>query len=106
MHTNSFHATALEPGMCAGFKADSGDSHQLVNGRYAEALYLEFGGRMPGDEAVYPDDALKALLHHGQWTFVHKEAVPTVNSARPQRMTKTHSPRAKTSSEHSTPLLG
>src|ERR1700712_4322976 len=33
--------TPLQPGMCAGFKAASGDAHHLVNRSDAEVVYLE-----------------------------------------------------------------
>ena len=70
-------ATDLEPGMCAGFKAGSGNGHQLVNHSNADVLYLEVGDRTPGDEGFYPDDDLKALLQaDGSWRFVHKDGTP------------------------------
>lgn len=69
-------ATALEPGMCAGFKAASGNAHQLINQTAADVLYLEVGDRTPGDEGTYPDDDLKALFEDGHWMFVHKDGSP------------------------------
>jgi uncharacterized cupin superfamily protein len=70
-------ATDLEPGMCAGFKAGSGNGHQLVNNSGADVLYLEVGDRTPGDEGFYPDDDLKALLQaDGSWRFAHKDGSP------------------------------
>ncbi|NVO05795.1 MAG: cupin domain-containing protein [Rhodoferax sp.] len=72
-------ATPLAPGMCAGFKAGSGNGHQLVNETTEEVLYLEVGDRTPGDEGLYPDDDLKALLQpQGGWLFVHKDGSPYV----------------------------
>ena len=55
-------ATPLAQGMCAGFKAASGNGHQLVNETSDSVLYREVEGRTPGDEGHYPDDDLKALL--------------------------------------------
>ncbi len=70
-------ATPLAPGMCAGFKAGTGDAHQLINQTTDDVLYLEVGDRTPGDEGVYPDDDLKALLQaDGSWLFVHKDGTP------------------------------
>jgi uncharacterized cupin superfamily protein len=69
-------ATPLAPGMCAGFKAGSGDGHQLVNQTPDDVVYLEVGDRSPGDEGSYPDDDLKALMEDGQWKFVHKDGTP------------------------------
>lgn len=64
----------LEAGMCAGFRAGSGDAHHLVNRSDAEVLYLEIGDRSAGDRVVYPDDDLQAQLDAaGQWVFTHKD---------------------------------
>lgn len=69
--------TQLTPGMCAGFKAGSGDSHHLVNKSDADVLYLEVGDRMPGDETFYPDDDMKAVLvPGGKYVFLHKDGTP------------------------------
>ena len=65
--------TALGPGMCAGFKAGTGNGHCLVNETDDEVVYLEVGDRTPGDEGVYPDDDLKALLVDGKWKFTRKD---------------------------------
>src|SRR3954467_9192940 len=63
--------TRLSPGMCAGFKAGSGNSHCLINETADEVVYLEVGDRTPGDEGTYPDDDLKAMLSDGKWKFTH-----------------------------------
>ena len=68
--------TRLSPGMCAGFKAGSGNGHRLVNETSETVVYLEVGDRSPGDEGIYPDDDLKAVLLDGQWTFQHKDGTP------------------------------
>ncbi len=69
--------TPLAPGMCAGFKAGTGDAHQLVNRTSADVLYLEVGDRSAGDTATYPDDDLQAALgQDGQWQFAHKDGTP------------------------------
>ena len=64
------------PGMCAGFKAGTGNGHRLINETTDEVVYLEVGDRTPGDEGSYPDDDLKALLVEGQWKFVRKDGTP------------------------------
>lgn len=69
-------ATPLAPGMCAGFKAGTGNGHCLINETGAEVVYLEIGDRTPGDEASYPDDDLRAALVDGSWRFAHKDATP------------------------------
>jgi uncharacterized cupin superfamily protein len=69
--------TALEPGMCAGFKAGSGDAHHLVNRSNRDVLYLEVGDRTPGDSCTYPDDDLVAGLGpDGRWRFTRKDGTP------------------------------
>lgn len=68
--------TPLAPGMCAGFKAGTGNGHQLVNHTQEVAVYLEAGDRTPGDEATYPDDDLKATHIDGAWRFTHKDGSP------------------------------
>ena len=65
--------TAMSPGMCAGFKAGTGDAHMLINRSDADVVYLEVGDRTPGDEGTYPDDDLQAVMGNGTWTFQHKD---------------------------------
>jgi len=75
LHTNGGRAQ-LAPGMCAGFKAGTGDAHRLVNETQDEVTYLEIGDRTAGDEASYPDDDIQANLVNGKWQFVHKNGHP------------------------------
>lgn len=57
--------TKLSPGMCAGFKAGSGNAHRLIYGTDAETVYLEVGDRRVFDSAAYPDDDLKRRPSQG-----------------------------------------
>jgi uncharacterized cupin superfamily protein len=75
LHTDEGR-TRLSPGMCAGFKAGTGNGHRLVNETEEEVVYLEVGDRTPGDEGSYPDDDLKAQRVEGAWRFVHKDGSP------------------------------
>jgi uncharacterized cupin superfamily protein len=75
LHTDEGR-TRLSPGMCAGFKAGTGNGHRLVNETAEEVVYLEVGDRTPGDEGSYPDDDLKAQRVEGAWRFVHKDGSP------------------------------
>lgn len=68
--------TQLEPGMCAGFPADTGNAHALVNRSGEDVVYLEIGDRTPGDAVTYPDEDLQALLRDGKWQFAHKDGRP------------------------------
>jgi uncharacterized cupin superfamily protein len=65
--------TQLEPGMCAGFKAGTGNAHHLVNRSDSEVSYLEIGDRSAEDSVIYPDDDLQAVLVNGKWRFTHKD---------------------------------
>lgn len=75
LHTDE-GLTKLAPGMCAGFKAGTGNAHCLINNTAEDVVYLEIGDRTPGDEGRYPDDDLKAVLVEGQWRFTHKDGTP------------------------------
>jgi uncharacterized cupin superfamily protein len=65
--------TEMEAGMSAGFKAGTGNAHQLVNESASDAVYLEVGDRTPGDEGTYPDDDLVARMEGQGWKFFHKD---------------------------------
>jgi uncharacterized cupin superfamily protein len=76
LHTDEGRVS-LQPGMCAGFKAGTGNGHHLINETAQDVVYLEIGDRTAGDEATYPDDDLKAMLvEPGQWKFVRKDGTP------------------------------
>jgi uncharacterized cupin superfamily protein len=67
----------LRPGMCAGFKAGSGNAHHLLNRTMQDVVYLEVGDRNPGDTVIYPDDDIgRALAPDGTRLFVHKDGRP------------------------------
>ncbi|MFN6541397.1 MAG: cupin domain-containing protein [Nostoc sp. EkiNYC01] len=75
LHTDEGR-TQLSPGMCAGFKAGTGNAHHLINETREDVLYLEIGDRTPHDVGSYPDDDLMASLENGLWKFVHKDGTP------------------------------
>jgi len=69
--------TILKPGMCAGFKAGTGDAHHLVNRSKKDALFLEVGDRSAGDSVEYPDDDVKAVFGaDGKWKYTKKDGTP------------------------------
>ncbi len=71
------HRTRLAPGLCAGFKAGTGNAHHLVNETTQPVIYLEIGDRTAGDAGAYPDDDLVAGLGpDGKWRFTHKDGTP------------------------------
>ncbi len=69
--------TPLAPGMCAGFKAGTGNGHLLVNRTNTDVLFLEIGDRTAGDLVTFPDEDLKIVLgSDGKRQFVHKDGRP------------------------------
>lgn len=68
--------TRLAPGMCAGFRAGTGNAHCLINETGVDVVYLEVGDRTAGDEVSYPDDDLVAKFVEGGWAFFHKNGEP------------------------------
>jgi uncharacterized cupin superfamily protein len=66
--------TPLEPGMCAGFRAGTGDAHHLVNRSASDVVYLEIGDRSPSDHVTYPEDDLVAWSGaDGTWQYTRKD---------------------------------
>lgn len=68
--------TLLQPGMCAGFPAGSGDAHHLINRDTTDVVYLEIGSRHADDAVDYPDDDLLLRRLDGQARFFHKDGRP------------------------------
>lgn len=66
----------LAPGMCAGFRAGTGDAHHLINETGNDVLFIEVGDRMAGDSVSYPDDDLRATNAGGTWVFSRKDGTP------------------------------
>ncbi len=60
LHTDE-GKTVLSAGICAGFKAGSGDAHRLINVSADDAFYLEVGDRSAGDVVHYPNEDLVAI---------------------------------------------
>ncbi len=68
--------TLLGPGMCAGFKAGTGNAHRLVNETAEDVVYLEVGDRTPGESVEYPDDDIVMKTVDGKMTFTKKDGTP------------------------------
>jgi uncharacterized cupin superfamily protein len=68
--------TPLAPGMCAGFRAGTGNGHCLVNDSAEPALYLEVGDRTPQDVVEYSEDDLRATIGESGVLFTHKDGTP------------------------------
>ena len=73
--------TPLAPGMCAGFRAGSGDAHHLVNRGPDDAVYLEVGDRTTGESVAYPDDDLKVEVGpDGRTRYFRKDGTPLLEN--------------------------
>ena len=69
--------TPLSPGMCAGFKAGTGNAQCLVNRSAADVVYLEVGDRTPNEVASYPDDDMATTRDaDGIWRYTRKNGSP------------------------------
>jgi uncharacterized cupin superfamily protein len=69
--------TSLRPGMCAGFKAGSGNAHHLRNRSDTTVVYLEIGDRTAGDVVTYPDDDVQIVqVPDGRLQVVRKDGSP------------------------------
>ena len=67
----------LSPGMCAGFKAGTGDAHHLQNRTQGDVVFLEVGDRSPEDSVTYPDDDVIAVYgSDGKWKYSRKDGTP------------------------------
>jgi uncharacterized cupin superfamily protein len=68
--------TLLQAGDAAGFKANSGNGHHLVNRTTEDAVYLEIGSRSKRERVEYPDVDLVALRDDNGWRFTRKNGDP------------------------------
>ena len=69
--------TLLKPGMCAGFKAGTGDAHHLHNRSHNDVVFLEVGDRSAGDSVSYPDNDVVAVFgSDGKWRYTRKDGTP------------------------------
>ena len=66
----------LSPGACVGFRAGTGNAHNLRSETADEVVYLEIGDRMPGDEVSYPEDDLQVVRSGGKGQYEHKDGTP------------------------------
>ena len=66
--------TLVKAGMCAGFKAGTGDAHHIVNRTKQDVVFLEVGDRSAGDSVTYPDDDVLAVYgSDGKWKYSRKD---------------------------------
>jgi uncharacterized cupin superfamily protein len=63
----------LGAGMTAGFPANSGDGHCLINRTDKDALILEVGNRAKGDEVDYSDIDMQGRIVDGVRRYVRND---------------------------------
>jgi uncharacterized cupin superfamily protein len=66
----------LRPGDAAGFKADSGDGHQLINRTERDAVYLEIGTRAKHERVDYADVDMLMIRDDSGARYTHKNGDP------------------------------
>ena len=68
--------TVLRAGDAAGFKADSGNGHHLINRTAHDAIYLEIGTRSPHERVDYADVDLLVIRDGNGARYTHKNGDP------------------------------
>jgi uncharacterized cupin superfamily protein len=68
--------TVLKPGDAAGFKANSGNGHHLMNRTTSDAVYLEIGTRSKVERVEYPDVDLRVVRDDKGFRYIHKNGDP------------------------------
>lgn len=66
----------LNRGDAAGFKADSGNGHHLVNRTDRDAIYLEIGTRSESERVDYADVDLVMIRDENGARYLHKNGDP------------------------------
>jgi len=66
----------LRPGDAAGFKANSGNGHHLVNRSSRDAVHLEIGTRAKHERGHYPDVDLEVVRDDNGFRYTHKNGEP------------------------------
>ena len=68
--------TVLKAGDAAGFAANSGNGHQLVNRSNRDAVYFEVGSRAKTERVHYPDVDLEMIRDEAGRRCLHKNGAP------------------------------
>ena len=68
--------TVLKPGDAAGWKANSGIGHCLINRGTTDAVYLEVGTRSPTEIAHYSEIDMRAEKKDGKFGFTKRDGSP------------------------------
>ena len=68
--------TVLKPGDAAGWKANGGIGHCLINRSNRDAVFLEIGTRAPSDRVVYSDIDMRLERNEQDRRYMHKSGEP------------------------------
>jgi len=68
--------TVLKAGEAAGWKANSGDGHCLINRSDRDAVYLEVGSRHVNERVVYSDIDMRLERDQTGARYLHKSGEP------------------------------
>ena len=68
--------TVLKAGDAAGFKANSGNGHCLINRTKDDAVYIEVGTRADHETTVYSDVDMRLERDKGGIRYLHKTGEP------------------------------
>jgi uncharacterized cupin superfamily protein len=68
--------TVLRPGDAAGWKANAGNGHCLINRTDRDAVFLEIGTRSPSERVVYPDIDMRLERDASGSRYMHKSGEP------------------------------
>jgi len=68
--------TVLKPGDAAGFKANSGNGHHLVNKSSSDVVLLEIGSRAKHERAEYSDVDMQIVRDENGARYSHKDGRP------------------------------
>ena len=66
----------LKPGDAAGFKANSGNGHCLINRTQKDAVYLEVGTRSVNETVVYSDIDMRLERDKTDGRYLKKTGEP------------------------------
>ena len=68
--------TVLKAGDAAGFKANSGNGHCLINRSARDAVYIEVGTRTVNETTVYSDIDMRLERDKNGMRYLHKNGEP------------------------------
>jgi uncharacterized cupin superfamily protein len=68
--------TVLRPGDAAGWKANAGNGHCLINRTQRDAVFLEIGTRSNRERVVYPDIDMRVERDASGPRYLHESGEP------------------------------